>query len=117
MRGYSEITPTPLKTPANRRLQMPSSIDVMPSSTDVLSHQVDDDDTGCFLLTPPINISKKVSLRLPFAKLKKRFLCFLPEKKFDNEINFQVEYFPLKLFKPYILIILQFVKKELKGKK
>ena len=48
-------TSTPLKTPANRRLQMPSS-------TDVLSHQVDDDDTGCFLLTPPSSFSKKVSL-------------------------------------------------------
>lgn len=51
--GYSEITATPLKTPANRRLQMPSS-------TDVLSHQVDDDDTGCFLLTLLSSFSKKV---------------------------------------------------------
>ena len=57
-------TSTPLKTPASRRLQMPSS-------TDVLSHQVDDDDSGCFLLTPPSSFSKKVSLWLPVAKLKK----------------------------------------------
>ena len=57
-------TSTPLKTPASRRLQMPSS-------TDVLSHQVDDDDSGCLLLTPPSSFSKKVSLWLPVAKLKK----------------------------------------------
>ena len=58
-------TLTPLKTPASRRLKMPSS-------TDVLSHQVDDDDdSGCFLLTPPSSFSKKVSLWLPVAKLKK----------------------------------------------
>ena len=97
-------TSTPLKTPANHRLQMPSS-------TDVLSHQVDDDDTGCFLLTPPSSVSKKVSLWLPVAKLKKR-LCFLPEKKFDNAISFQVVYFTLRLFKPYIFIILQFVRQR-----
>lgn len=55
-------TSTPLKTPANRRLQMPSS-------TNVLSHQ-DDDDSGCFLLTPPNSFSKKVSLRLiPFCEI------------------------------------------------
>ena len=97
MREYSEITPTPLKTPANRRLQMPSSTDVMPSSTDMLSHQAGDDDTGCSLLTPPSSFSKKVSLWLPVAKFKRRFLCFLSEKKFDNAINFQVAYFTLKL--------------------
>ena len=105
MREYSEITPTPLKTPANRRLQMPSS-------TDVLSHQAGDDDTGCSLLTQPSSFSKKVSLWLPVAKFKRRFLCFLSEKKFDNAINFQVAYFTLKLFKPYIFIILQFVRQR-----
>ena len=68
-------TSTPQKTPANRRLQMPSS-------TDVLAHQADDDDSGCFLLTPPSSFSKKVSLWLLFAKLKKKieekFLMFSP---------------------------------------
>ena len=113
MREYSEITPTPLKTAANRRLQMPSSAAVMPSSTDVLiSYQAGDDNTGCSLLTPPSSFSKKVSLWLPVAKLKKRFLYFLPETKFDNAINFQVAYFTLKLFKPYIFIILQFVRQR-----
>ena len=91
---------------------MPSSTNVMLSSTDVLLHQLDDDDTGCFLLTPPSSFSKKESLWLPVAKLKKRFLYFLPEMKFDNAINFQVAYFTLKLFKPYIFIILQFVRQR-----
>ena len=59
-------TSTPQKTPANCRLQMPLS-------TDVLTHQADDDDdSGCFLLTPPSSLSKKVSLWLPFEKLKKK---------------------------------------------
>ncbi|XP_044181665.1 uncharacterized protein LOC122962570 [Acropora millepora] len=31
--------------------------------TDVLSHQVDDDDTGCFLLTPPSSFSKKEDIK------------------------------------------------------
>ena len=91
---------------------MPLSTNVMLSSTDVLLHQVDDDDTGYFLLTPPSSFSKKESLWLPVAKLKKRFLYFLPETKFDNAINFQVAYFTLKLFKPYIFIILQFVRQR-----
>ena len=47
-------TSTLMKTPTNRRLQMPVS------STNVLSHQVDND-TGCFLPTPPNSCSNKVS--------------------------------------------------------
>ena len=50
-------TSTPLRTPANRRSQMPSS-------TNVLSHKVDDD-SGCFLLTPPSSFFEKVRLWLP----------------------------------------------------
>ena len=51
------ITSAPLRTPANRRSQMPSS-------TNVLSHEVDDDDS-CFLLTPPSRFFEKVRLWLP----------------------------------------------------
>ena len=57
-------TSTPLRSPANRRSQMPSS-------TNVRSHQVDDN-SGCFLLTPPSSFFEKVRLWLPFKKFNKK---------------------------------------------
>ena len=52
------------RTPANRRSQMPLS-------THVLSHQVDDN-SGCFLLTPPSSFFEKVRFWLPFKKFNKK---------------------------------------------
>ena len=52
------------RTPANRRSQMPSS-------THVLSHQVDDN-SGCFLLTLPSSFFEKVRFCLAFKKFNKK---------------------------------------------